>query len=76
MTSVRLPSKSVARLSNMLTAYVNTLNITIDALGLEGEWTFDPLTGSLVSVEASAPAGPIPGTSTPTANTADSAPTT
>lgn len=51
MSSLTLSDKSAAQLSNLLTQYVLTLRTIVDALGLEGEWQFDPLTQSLVSKE-------------------------
>jgi hypothetical protein len=59
MEPVKLTAASATRLSNLLTTYVTTLQSIVEALGLEGEWQFDPLTGSLVS-RADSPRGDGP----------------
>lgn len=49
--NVPLNTKAAARLNALLTAYVTALQTTVDALGLDGEWTYDATTGSLTKVE-------------------------
>lgn len=49
--TIPLNEKAAARLNALLSAYVTALQTTVDALGLDGEWTFDATTGSLSQVE-------------------------
>jgi hypothetical protein len=54
-TYVRLPPASVALIKRRLDAYVEALDITMKALGLEGLWNFNPDSGMLVRQDVPQP---------------------
>jgi hypothetical protein len=57
MKMIMLSKASNDLLSARLSAYVDAVNVTLAALGLDGDWKYDPQMGAMVHEELSAEPG-------------------